>query len=177
MSTWAWCADEFMDNGYFPWQLYVREARRMIGSMVVTQHNMMAGALPDPHASIGLADYATDVHAVEIVAEATDSHTQKAAVEGCIGIEPVWKGGAWEVPYAALTPKADQVTNLLVPVALSASHVAFSTIRLELTWMVLGQSSGVAAVMAAAASVPVQSVSLPDLHTALLKQGQRLHTS
>ena len=82
--------------------------------------------------------------------------------------------GGWQIPFAAITPKASQATNLLVPVALSASHVAFASIRLELTWMALGQSAGIAAALAATRGVPVQQVPLAVLNQQLLAAGQVL---
>jgi hypothetical protein len=166
MSKWAWCADEFTDNDHFPTQLYVREGRRMIGQQVLTQldatnHSRARGV---GIASIAVADYAFDIHPVEIVPSdlkewaAEASSKKRATVEGCTGGKPI-KGG-WQIPYAAITPKAAQATNLLVPVALSASHVAFASIRLELTWMALGQSAGTAAALAYARGVAVQQVPL-----------------
>eukprot|EP00035_Acanthoeca_spectabilis_P015869 m.319310 g.319310 ORF g.319310 m.319310 type:complete len:493 (+) comp16445_c0_seq90:461-1939(+) len=169
MATWGWCADEFVDNDNFPFQLYVREGRRMVGAAVVTENDVRRGHFADPLSVIGVADYATDCHGVETVVDST-SGTPTAALEGCID-GPM---GPWEIPYAAITPRETEATNLLVPVAVSASHVAFATIRLELTWMVLGQSAGVAAAIAAIGGVPVQQVPLPALHAALLKAGQVL---
>ena len=79
------------------------------------------------------------------------------------------------MPYASITPKPSDATNLLVPVALSASHVAFSTIRLELTWMALGQSAGIAAGLSNSLSVSVQDLPADILHKELLNAGQILH--
>jgi hypothetical protein len=91
-------------------------------------------------------------------------------VEGCLEGRPA--AGGWQIPYAAITPKREQATNLLVPVALSASHVAFASIRLELTWMVLGQSAGTAAAVAAARGGAVQDVPLTLLRKLLTSAGQ-----
>ena len=146
----------------------------------------------DPLSSIGVADYSTDVHGVDTVVvptprtttsvhenmtkNTTFNHTANSTydvqVEGCISLHP--HVGAWEIPFGSIAPLQSDATNLLVPVALSASHVAFSAIRLELTWMVIGHSAGVAASMAASANVAVQDVSLSELHDALLKGGQVL---
>lgn len=155
----------------------------MVGEQVLTQLDAtnLSRARGVGLASIGVADYAFDVHPVEIVpsdlqwnsgAGSHDMRTTRATVEGCTGGRPV-KGG-WQIPYAAITPKPAQATNLLVPVALSASHVAFASIRLELTWMVLGQSAGVAAALAASMGVPVQQVPLGVLRERLLAAGQVL---
>jgi hypothetical protein len=132
------------------------------------QHHVEAKVLPDPSASICVADYAYDVHPVEIVITANSS---RPIVEGCIG----GPAGAFEIPYSAITPRASEMGNLLVPVALSASHVAFAPIRLELTWMALGQSAGVAAALVAASNITVHALPCKVLHQALLKAGQILH--
>lgn len=105
----------------------------------------------------------------------------RATVEGCMILKSESGGrpiaGGWQIPYAAITPKASQVDNLLVPVALSASHVAFASIRLELTWMVLGQSAGIAASLAASRNLAVQELPLAVLHQRLLVAGQVLFPS
>lgn len=144
----------------------------MLGAEVATEAHMHATRLPNPNASIGIAAYATDCHAVDMVVDNTTSPAT-AAVEGCLSVTPAV--GPWEIPYHAITPRSTEATNLLVPVAVSASHVAFSTIRLELTWMVLGQSAGIAAALAVQQGLAVQDVPLPELHTALLNAGQILH--
>ena len=156
MARWAWCGDEWADNGHFPTQLYVREGRRMVGAKVITWHDATnaSRARGAGLAVVAVADYAFDCHPVEIVPEAVappggggGAAAVRATVEGCLESDAahVYPGparGGWQIPYAALTPKRSQLGNLLVPVALSASHVAFSSIRLELTWMALGQSAG-----------------------------------
>ena len=159
----------------------------MVGTTVATQQNVIGAAVPSPSTtSIAVAAYATDVHPVEIVpmAEKTAdglASNKRAVVEGCIDSvsNGRWnpgddKTGPWEIPYEAICPRAHEVTNLLVPVALSASHVAFATIRLEATWMALGQSAGVAAAMAAKKRVPVLGVPRAELRAALLAAGQVL---
>eukprot|EP00037_Helgoeca_nana_P025636 m.283617 g.283617 ORF g.283617 m.283617 type:complete len:560 (-) comp27006_c0_seq1:132-1811(-) len=174
MKSWGWCGDEFKDNDHFPFQLYVREARRMLGAAVATETQMRAVHLADQNASVGVADYATDCHGVEMaLRSSTSTGSAVPAVEGCIDATNV-TSRAWEIPYSAITPTRADAQNLLVPVAVSASHVAFASIRLELTWMVLGQSAGVAAAMAASMGIAVQDVPLPALHAALLRGGQVL---
>lgn len=151
----------------------------MVGKQVVTQ--LDATVASRAHgvgpASIAVADYAFDVHPVEIVPGHVhdgngSSGAARAVVEGCTGGRPIL--GGWSIPYSAITPKATQCTNLLVPVALSATHVAFASIRLELTWMVLGQSAGIAATLAAVGHLPVQDVPLAVLRQQLLAAGQVL---
>jgi hypothetical protein len=191
MATYTWCGDEFIDNGHSPTQLYVREVRRMIGTQVLTSHHSTNATLARGAgvASIGVADYAFDCHPVEILPqrlepvaatqageEGGDSRVEyKATVEGClVGGDPRVKGG-WQIPYAAITPQRAQLRNLLVPVALSTSHVAFASTRLELTWMVLGQSAGTTAAIAVAQNTgAVQDVELSFLHEQLQASGQVL---
>lgn len=172
MATWAWCGDEFIDNGHFPTQLYVREGRRMVGAHVLTQNDTAAVRVPG-NASIAVAGYAFDVHPVEILPTPTtpaNGGGERATVEGCIGPRPP----PFEIPYASITPKASQLRNLLVPTALSASHVTFAAIRLELTWMAIGQSAGVAATLAISRGVSVQDVPLTALRELLEAAGQVL---
>lgn len=151
----------------------------MVGKQVVTE--LDATVASRAHgvgtASIAVADYAFDVHPVEIVPAHADgdnssSGAARAVVEGCTGGRPV--PGGWPIPYFAITPQATQCTNLLVPVALSATHVAFASIRLELTWMALGQSAGIAAALATVRQLPVQDVPLAVLRQQLLAAGQVL---
>ena len=175
MAQWAYCGDEFLQNEHFPTQLYVREGRRMVGQQVVTQRDATdpARARSAGIASIAVADYAFDVHPVEIVPDTNldaASDAARAVVEGCIGSRP----GGWQIPFAAITPRATDASNLLVPVALSASHVAFASIRLELTWMALGQSAGIAAALAATQQLEVQRIPLPVLHQRLVAAKQVL---
>jgi hypothetical protein len=147
----------------------------MVGKQVVTQLDatIAARAHGVGTASIAVADYAFDVHPVEIVpGNSCSGGAARAVVEGCTGGRPV--PGGWSIPYFAIAPKPTQCTNLLVPVALSASHVAFASIRLELTWMVLGQSAGIAATLAAVGHLPVQDVPLAVLRQQLLAAGQVL---
>ena len=162
MRAYAWCEDEFGDTDHFPPQLYVREARRMVGAAVVTENSLQSAAeLGNESIAMGL--YSFDCHPVQIVADEQQATT---SLEGCIGASP---RRAYQIPYGAITPRRREGSNLLVPVALSASHVAFSTIRMELTWMAIGHAAGVAAAMATAA---VQDVDRAELQAQLLREGQ-----
>lgn len=165
MLAYAWCADEFSDSGNFPPQLYVREARRMVGAAVVTENSLQSAAdLGNESIAMGL--YSFDCHPVQIVA---NEQLASTSLEGCIGASPK---RAYQLPYGAITPRRREATNLLVPVALSASHVAFSTIRMELTWMAIGHAAGVAAALATAATAAVQDVDRAELQETLLREGQ-----
>jgi len=176
MESYAWCADEFASSGHFPPQLYVREARRMVGAVVMTETSV-AAELGD--ASIAMGSYSFDCHPTQVVAIDEGQGGATTTIEGCIGAGPK---RPYQVPFGAITPRRAECTNLLVPVALSASHVAFSSVRIELTWMAVGHSAGVAASMAAAtrgshshnASAAVQDVNLAELHARLVAEGQVL---
>ena len=163
--TWGLAKDEFTDNDNWPFQLYVREARRMIGEYVVNEHNCR-GMAKAPN-SIGLAAYTMDSH-----------HVQRYVTpEGFVRNEgDVQVGGfpPYPIPYRAIVPQAAECTNLLVPVCLSASHIAYGSIRMEPVFMVLGQSAATAAAQAIDENVTVQHVHYSKLRERLLKDRQVL---
>jgi hypothetical protein len=151
--------DEFADNGNWPYQIYVREARRMLGPYVMVQRDIQGDRhKPD---SIGLGSHWLDCHHVQRLAV---SKTQFRN-EGRFWID--LKNKPYEIPYRSLTPKQGECDNLLVPVCLSASHVAFSSIRVEEVWMTLGQAAGTAAAMSAKHDQPVQQVDVERLRMRL----------
>jgi hypothetical protein len=155
-------AGEFLDNDFLPPRLYVREARRMRGVAVVTQHDVTSRR--EKTDSIAVGSHFIDCH-----------HVQRLAVSDSQFINEgrIWRPGcAYQIPYGALTPKPSQCTNLLVPGAASFSHVAFSTYRLESVWMLGGHAAGVAAALACSASTEVQNVPVPQLQSLLRSQGQ-----
>jgi len=156
------CKDEFTDNGGWPHQIYVREARRMIGQYVLTLSDLeRKTTVPD---SIGLGGYPVDSHPVHIV-----------NVNGAVEYEPAPVGQPtvveYQLPYRILTPNADQVTNLLVSVDVSTSHVAYDSVRVEPTYMILGQAAGAAASIAIGQGTTVQSVPYSTLASQLLDDG------
>jgi hypothetical protein len=155
---------EFADNGHLPYQLYVREARRMRGAYVMKQQDVQSDRRkPD---SIGMASHFIDCHHVQRVALNENEFVNEGRI---------WRMGfANQIPYRALTPKSTECNNLLVPGAASYTHVAFCTLRVESTWMITGHASGVAAAMAARNGMEVQNVNLPALQEQLRKQGQVL---
>jgi hypothetical protein len=164
MARWGLPKDEYTDNGGWSHQIYVREARRMVGAYVMTE-NELTKVRPTPD-SIGMGSYTIDSHNVQ-------RHiTPDGAVqnEGDIGvhIKP------YTIAYGSLVPKAGQADNLLVPVAVSASHIAYGSIRMEPVFMILGQSAATAAAMAMEAKVPVQQVPYAPLRERLLADGQIL---
>lgn len=162
MKQWGLHKDEFADNGNLPYELYVREARRMRGAYVVTQKDVQEDRRkPD---AIGMSSHFIDCHHVQRVA----LNDHEFVNEGRI-----WRMGyAWQIPYRALTPKQEECSNLLVPGAASLTHVAFCTYRLESVWMIAGHAAGVAAAMAAKNGLPVQQVDVPKLQDKLRAQKQ-----
>jgi hypothetical protein len=165
MRRWGLPKDEFKDNGGWPHQIYVREARRMIGSYVMTE-NELTKKRPTPE-SVGMGSYTIDSHNVQRYIT-PEGHVQN---EGDIGVSTK---GPYEIAYGALVPKRGQGDNLLVPVCVSSSHIAFGSIRMEPVFMILGQSAATAACMALDAGAPVQQVDYAKLRERLLKDGQVL---
>jgi FAD dependent oxidoreductase/PrcB C-terminal len=165
MRRWGLPKDEFTDNSGWPHQIYIREARRMIGSFVMTENELMKRR-PTPD-SIGMGSYTIDSHNVQRYV------TQDGSVqnEGDIG---VGLDAPYEIAYGAIVPKRGQADNLLVPVAVSASHIAFGSIRMEPVFMVLGQSAATAAALAIDRNMLVQDVPHAALRERLLKDGQIL---
>jgi hypothetical protein len=163
--TWGLAKDEFVDNDNWPTQLYVREARRMVGEYVMTEANCRDRRVAeDP---VGLAAYTMDSHHVR----------RYVTAEGFVRNEgDVQVGGfpPYPVSYRSLTPRTGECTNLLVPVCLSASHISYGSIRMEPVFMVLGQSAATAAALAIDDNTEVQKVSYPKLQERLLRDGQVL---
>jgi hypothetical protein len=153
MLSWGYARDEFIDNGGFPHQLYIREARRMIGEYVMTEHNCRGTEVAAD--SVGKAAYTMDSH-----------NCQRVVVNGMVKNEgDVQVGGfpPYPISYRAITPKRKECTNLLVPVCLSASHIAYGSIRMEPVFMVLGQSAAIAASMAIDNQCAVQEIDIKAL--------------
>ena len=158
--------DEFTDNGGWPHQLYIREARRMVSDLVLTEHHTH-GRQVAPH-SIGLGSYGTDTHEVRrIVKDGVVTREGKTA-GGRGGFGP------YQIGYGSIVPKASECENLLVTFALSASHTAFSSIRMEPVFMVTSQSAAAAAALAIDDGLPVQRVDQAKLRARILEDGQVL---
>jgi hypothetical protein len=169
MSEWGLAKDEFRDNGGWPHQIYVREARRMVSDFVITEnHVRRSRGTPD---SVGMGSYNMDSHNVQrYVARDADGRAH-ARNEGDIQVSP---GGPYPISYRAIVPKAGEVENLFVPMALSASHIAFGSIRMEPVFMILGQSAATASALAIDANLAAQDVPYPKLRERLLADGQVL---
>jgi hypothetical protein len=165
---WGLSKDEFTDNGNWPHQIYVREARRMKGHFVMTENELLKKR-PTPE-SVGMGSYTIDSHNVQRYIT-PEGHVQN---EGDIG---VGLKAPYEIAYGALVPKKQQCENLLVPVCVSSSHIAFGSIRMEPVFMILGQSAATAAVMAIDEKIAVQDLSYAKLRERLLKDGQVLENA
>ncbi len=164
-NTWGLARDEFKDNGNWPHQLYIREARRMISDYVMTEHEVL-GKRPVKN-PIGMGSYTLDSHNAQRYVK-PDGYVQN---EGDIGVDTP---GPYGISYGAVVPKERECNNLLVTVCISGSHIAFGSIRMEPVFMILGESAATAASIAIDDSVPVQQVNYEKLKTALLLQHQRL---
>ncbi|HEV3029375.1 MAG TPA: FAD-dependent oxidoreductase, partial [Planctomycetota bacterium] len=165
MAKWGLAKDEFTDNGGWPHQIYVREARRMIGAYVMTEQDCLGKKEPPDPA--GMGSYTIDSHNVRryVTPEGTVQN------EGDIGV-PCPK--PYQISYGALTPKKAECGNLLVPVCLSSSHIAYGSIRMEPVFMILAQSAATAAVLAMDSGIAVQDVPYEALKKRLLEDGQVL---
>jgi hypothetical protein len=164
-NTWGLAKDEFKDNGNWPHQLYIREARRMVSDYVMTEHETL-GKRPVIE-SVGMGSYTLDSHNAQRYVKA-DGYVQN---EGDIGVSAP---KPYAISYRAIVPKSSECKNLLVPVCVSSSHIAFGSIRMEPVFMILGESAATAAAIAIDDNVQVQQVSYDKLKSALIKQKQRL---
>ena len=164
-SRWGTTKDEFERADGWQQQLYVREARRMVSDYVMTQKNCEALTVAED--AIGLAAYGMDSHNVQRYVDANGYVQNEGNVEAH-GFKP------YPISYGALVPKKEECNNLIVPVCVSSTHIAFGSIRMEPVFMVLGQSAATAAVLAIDANVSVQDVPYPNLKEQLLKDRQRL---
>jgi hypothetical protein len=165
MSGWGLANDEFMDNANWPRQIYVREARRMVGAYVMTEHDVL-GTRPVPQ-PVGMGSYTLDSHNVQRYIT-PEGFVQN---EGDIGV-PVAQ--PYRIAYGSLTPRKLECENLLVPVCVSCTHIAFGSIRMEPVFMILGQSAAAAAVQAIRSGRAVQDIDYGRLADQLRQDGQRL---
>lgn len=160
-NSWGLCKDEFADNNHWPYALYIREGRRMIGDYVMVQKDLQNDIFKDD--SVGMGSFVIDCHIVQrIVGE--DGTVRD---EGSFPDAPALP---YQIPYRSLTPKQAECENLLVPVCLSASHIAYCSLRMEPVYMALGHASGLAAVMAIKNDQPVQRIDVKALRQKLTEQ-------
>ncbi|MHA4808843.1 FAD-dependent oxidoreductase [Flavitalea flava] len=157
IKQWGYPKDEYMDNGNWSHQLYVREARRMIGELVMTDHHCRGKELIKD--GVGMAAYGMDSHNCERLVE-----NGQVKNEGNVEVHGF---APYSISYRALIPKEKEAGNLLVPVCLSATHIAYGSIRMEPVFMVLGQSAAIAACKAIDEKVPVQQVNVNEVQKVL----------
>jgi hypothetical protein len=161
VNTWGLAKDEFQDTDHWPNQLYIREARRMVSDFVMSQKDVQTElAKPD---AIGMGSYNSDSHNVERFATPEGNAENEGDMQ--VSVKP------YQIPYRVMTPKRAEATNLVVPVCFSASHVAYSSLRMEPQYMIIGQAAGVAVSMALREGKPVQDVDARALTERLQKQG------
>lgn len=165
MRKWGLAKDEFADNNNWPYQLYIREARRMIGQSVMTENEVM-GRKP-VNEPIGMGSYTMDSHNVQRFVT-PEGYVQN---EGDIGVHP---HQPYQIDLGTILPNADECTNLIVPVAVSSSHIAYGSIRMEPVFMILGQSAATIAVLAIEGSSAIQDVPYDKIKDRLLTDGQVL---
>ncbi|HTQ66472.1 MAG TPA: FAD-dependent oxidoreductase [Puia sp.] len=157
MLQWGYAKDEYKNNNHWSPQIYVREARRMIGAYIMTQANCQGKTIAEDTA--GLAAYTMDSH-----------NCQRIVVNGMVkneGDVQIGGFGPYPVSYRSITPKEKECTNLLVPVCLSATHIAYGSIRMEPVFMVLAQTAAVAATVAIQKNIPVQMIDVSEIRSSL----------
>ncbi len=165
MNKYGLAKDEFVAEHGWPFQLYIREGRRMVGAYVMTQKDITTDVhKPD---SVGMGSYASDSHHVRRISTPDGSVENEG--EQFVATVP------YEIPYRVMLPEQGDAKNLLVPVCLSASHVAYSTIRMEPQYMILGQAAGVAASISVRKKMPVADIPITELQTKLQDEKAILH--
>ncbi len=164
VSKWGLAKDEFEDNGHWPHQIYVREARRMVSDYVMTEHNCKRKIICDD--PVGMAAYTMDSHNTQRYVNSMGHVRNEGDVQ--VRVSP------YPISYGSIVPKQNECTNLLVPVCLSASHIAFGSIRMEPVFMILGQSAATAATIAIDDQVNIQDVDYDSLKERLSEDKQVL---
>jgi len=157
VNEWGLCKDEYTDTAHWPHQLYVREARRMVGEFVASQKDLQTD-LTKPDV-IGMGSYNSDSHNIRRFVNARGMAENEGDMQ--VSVKP------YQIPFRVMLPKRAEASNLLNPVTFSASHVAYSSMRMEPQYMILGHAAGVAAALAVRKSQPVQDVSVPELQKIL----------
>ncbi len=165
MSHWGLAKDEFSETGHWPHQIYVREARRMVGDYVMTEADCQSKRrCPRP---IGMGSYNLDSHNVRRYITPAGTVQNEGDIQ-----EPLRE--PYTIDLGSVLPKQAECENLLVPVCVSSSHIAYGSVRMEPVFMILGQSAATTAAFAIDAGTPVQEVDYPKLRERLLADGQRL---
>lgn len=165
INRWGLAKDEFQDNEHWPHQIYVREARRMIGEYMMTENEIMDRI--EIRESIGMGSYTMDSHNTQRYIT-SEGFVQN---EGDIGVHPP---KPYKIAFGSILPKVNECANLLVPVALSSSHIAFGSIRMEPVFMILGQSAGTVAAMAIEKNTDIHDLPYAEIKSKLIEDGQIL---
>ena len=162
---WGLAKDEFADNGNWPRQLYVRDGRRMVSDYVITEHHtrrINPAPAPEP---VAAAFWPTDTHSVRRIVRDGAAYN-----EGFVFDDDNW--GPFSISHRALIPRRREALNLITPTCPSSTHVAYGAIRLEQTFLALGQAAGAAAALAVESGKAVQDIDYELLRTRLIKSGQ-----
>ena len=168
-SEWGLAKDEFTDTENWPEQLYVREGRRMVSDFVETENHLRSiQPIPDP---VGMGSYNMDSHNVQRYVAIDEEGRASVRNEGDVQVPP---GGAYPVSFRAMIPKKEECSNLLVPVCVSCSHIAYGSIRMEPVFMILGQSAATAAVLSIDAGISPADLPYERLEKRLREDGQVL---
>ena len=166
---WGLSQDEFADNGYWPYTLYIREGRRMVGDFVVSErHLRRMDPTPRP---VGMGSYNMDSHHIQRYVAIDANGAATVRNEGDVQVNP---GGPYPIDYGALLPKSEDCDNLLVPVCVSCTHIAYGSIRMEPVFMLLGQSAATAAILSLETGVTPQELPYETLRARLVADGQIL---
>lgn len=165
MLRWGLAADEFKDNGNFPYQIYVREARRMKGAYIMTEKNVLKDNREDAPDCVGMGSYALDCHFVSTVVKDGVIYREGTMFQA---LTP------YPIAYGSITPRKEECSNLFVTVCLSASHVAYSSLRMEPQYMVLGQSAATAACLSIDNRCSIQDLPYEILKSKLEQDNQIL---
>lgn len=167
LQRWGYPKDEYTANGHWTPQLYIREARRMVGDYVMTQHDLQQRReKPD---SVGMGSYNADSHHLQRIVNA-DGFVRNEGNPN----DRAMGHKAYEIPYRCLTPRRTDADNLFATFCVSATHMGFASLRMEPVFMILSESAGVAAVTAVKKNIAVQDVPIGPLQQQLVARGQRL---
>jgi hypothetical protein len=160
VNEWGLCQDEYQDTNHWPHQLYVREARRMVGDFVVTQKDLQT-ELTKPDV-IGMGSYNSDSHNIRRFVNVRGMAENEGDMQ--VSVKP------YQIPFRVMLPKRADIENLINPVTFSASHAAYSSLRMEPQYMILGHAAGVASHLAIRDNKPVQDISVPELQKILVEE-------
>lgn len=167
VKKWGYAADEFTDNGCWPYQLYIREARRMKGDFVMTEHDVRRDKIKDD--VIAMGSYNIDSHNVQRYMTLDGFVLNEGEIQ--IPVTP------YQIPYRVMLPKRSQADNLLVTVCVSATHIAYSSLRMEPQYMMMGEAAGIAASLSVKQRTEVQNIDVAELQKILVENGAVFKTA